>query len=526
MPDNLYIVLSKLAKRTPNRCAVVDRASGVRLSYAQLQRRVDALAIAWQGLGVDEGARVLWLGQNSFRVLESLLCCAKLGAIFCPVNWRQSAQELAFVFDDVEPALLLWQAQEIGERLYPVLVKAQEKAIPCWQHDGLSGAWPAEHVIDCTLVLGEPQSDYEMLLASASVASQAPVLPSDQDAVLMLYTAAFSGKPNGAVISHRAIVHQSQTYSNIKGIDAQACYLNVGPLFHVATLMETLATFYVGACNVFIRRADAEEICKAVAQEQCNSAFLLPPIIEQIIALSKQQAVSLKSLNMLAGSQEWDALVSVDDSRWGSSPYGYGQTETFAYATYSAIGDKNIGNMGCVQPGVQICILDESGVKLSVGQVGEIAVRGPTVLLSYWNRPELNAQRSSDGWHRCNDLGALESDGSLRFIGPKGRMIRSGQENIYPVEVEQCLNKHVAVLQSVVVAIPDDRWDQRVLAVVVLEEGQQCDAQTLIAFCKEHIASYKKPKDIVFVAELPTSNGVIDVEKVDALYGGAQHVIS
>ncbi|CAA0080939.1 Long-chain-fatty-acid--CoA ligase FadD13 [Halioglobus japonicus] len=503
-PD-LYTLLTELAQQSPDAVAAVDRSFGLRSTYAQLLGRIDSLAAVWHQWGVAPGSRVVWLGQNSARVLEGILACARLGAIFCPLNWRQTTAELEFVLEDIEPALVIWQQQEIGEELQALHDKYSSSKQRWLQHDGEAGQYE-----DALTPAGAE-------LPASAINPEAPVL--------MLYTAAFAGKPNGALLSHIAVMAQNVTFTAVRNIDSQARYLNVGPLFHVATLLETMATFQAGGCNVFIRRADAQAICEAIEQESCDGAFLLPPLIEQVIAYSQEHTVNIKSLRALAGSPEWNALITVDDSLWGRFPYGFGQTETFGYASYRALATDGIGSMGKASPVVEICMFDNTGAPLPAGETGEIGVRGATVLKEYWRRPALNQQRRIGDWHLCNDLGRIEADGTLTFIGPKERMIRSGQENIYPVEVELCLATHPAIAEVAVIGVPDPKWDQNVKAIVVLEKSVDVDAPEnteagIIEFCKQHIASYKKPKHVAFVETLPRSGGAIDYAALDRDFGG------
>lgn len=503
--DNLYALLCDLAQRSPASTATIDRSFALRSTYAQLLARVDTLCAAWHGYGVGSGDRVVWLGQNSARVLEGILACARLGAIFCPLNWRQTTAELEFVLRDIEPALVIWQQEEIGDTLRPLHQQFSGNGQRWLQHDGAD-------------------DQYEQSLQSAPTTP--PATPVEAGApVIMLYTAAFDGKPNGALLSHTAVLAQGTAFGAIRNLDAQARYLNVGPLFHVATLLETMATFQAGGCNVFIRRADAQAICEAIEQEACNSAFLLPPLIEQIIAYSQEHAVNLKSLRALPDKPEWNALITVDDSRWGRFPYGFGQTETFGYASYRALAPDGIGTMGKASAAVEIAVFDNEGRRLPAGEAGEIGVCGATVLNEYWRRPELNQQRRSGQWHLCNDLGRIEADGTLTFIGPKERMIRSGQENIYPAEVERCLRAHPAIAEVAVIGVPDPDWDQSVKAIVVLTEdnAEKNTAVTdadIIEFCKQHIASYKKPKHVVFVDALPRNGAAIDYTALDRDFDG------
>jgi acyl-CoA synthetase (AMP-forming)/AMP-acid ligase II len=503
--QDLYALLAALAQQSPDTVATIDRSFGLHCTYAQLLTRVDTLSAVWHEWGVQPGSRVVWLGQNSARVLEGILVCARLGAIFCPLNWRQTIAELEFVLEDIEPTLVIWQQQEIGDELQSLHRKFSGPAQRWLQHDGDS-------------------DQYEACLQS--VYPLPPVTPVDPGApVLMLYTAAFGGKPNGALLSHTAVMAQNATFAAIRNIDAQARYLNVGPLFHVATLLETMATFQAGGCNVFIRRAEAQAICEAIEQEACNGAFLLPPLIEQIVEYIQDHTVNIRSLRTLAGTPECNALITIDDSLWGQFPYGFGQTETFGYASYRALATDGIGGMGKASSVVEIGMFDDAGSPLAACEAGEIAVRGATVLNEYWRRPALNRQRRIGDWHLCNDLGRIEADGTLTFIGPKERMIRSGQENIYPAEVELCLRTHPAIAEVAVIGVPDPKWDQSVKAIVVL--AADIDANDMenteggiIEFCKLHIASYKKPKHVTFVAALPKSGAAIDYTSLDRDFGG------
>jgi len=470
-----------------------------RLDFAALDIRVNRLANALDARGVGSGDRLLWLGQNCHRLLEGLLAAAKLGAVFCPANWRQSAAELAFVITDSNPAVVFWQEAEIGDALRQARQETGSKAL--WiQHDG-DGA-----------------DGYEGFLASAPDTDPGRAVD-ERDAVLMMYTAAFTGSPNGALLSHRALVIQGSTIAQIQGIGADYVYLDCGPLFHVATFMTTLATFLTGGANVFTPRVDAEELCRLIAEERCTGAFIMPPTMDQIIELNADGRYDLKSLRGFAGKPEWTAMITVDDSPWGRRPAGYGQTEVMGLATFNAL-QPSLGTSGRPAPFVRIAVLDPDGTELAPGETGEIALRGPTVMNGYFNRPELNARRQAGGWHHTNDLGRIEPDGSLTFIGPKTRLIKSAAENIYPTEVEACLKAHPALSDAAVIGVPDRTWGQNVKAVVVRREGAQVTPEEIIEHCRARIASYKKPKSVEFTDALPRQGFAVDYDALDARYGG------
>jgi len=495
--QSLHDVLLAHAGGRPDATAAV--CGERRFSYAQLRERVELLAGALDGCGVQPGDRLLWMGQNCHRLLEGLLAAARTGAVFCPVNWRQSADEMAFVVSDTDPAVVFWQEAEIGDVAQDVRRRNPGRAR--WvQHDGTG------------------DDGYEALLSGAG--HRGPEVEADEaEPVLMMYTAAFSGTPNGALLSHRALVHQGSFMAQLQGIGPDYVYLNCGPLFHVATFMTTLATFVSGGANVFTPRTDAEELCRLIDAEGCTGAFVMPPTMDQMIERNAEGGYDLKSLRTFAGKPQWTAMVSIDDSPWGRRPAGYGQTEVMGLATFNAL-QPSIGSHGRPAPFVRIGILDPGGAELGPGETGEICVRGVTVMNGYHNRPELNAERQAGGWHHTNDLGRLEPDGSLTFIGPRTRLIKSAAENIYPVEVENCLKSHPAVADAAVIGVPDPTWGQNVKAVVVRGGDAEVSAEELIEHCRAHIASYKKPKSVEFVDQLPRAGWAVDYPALDERFGG------
>ena len=236
--------------------------------------------------------------------------------------------------------------------------------------------------------------------------------------MLMMYTAAFTGSPNGALLSHRALVIQGSFMAQVQGVGADYVYLNCGPLFHVATFMTTLATFLAGGTNVFTPRVDAEELCRLIAEERCTGGFIMAPTMDQIVELNAEGRYDLKTLRGFAGKPKWTAMITVDDSPWGRQPAGYGQTEVMGLATLNAL-QPSIGSSGRPAPFVRIAMLTPTAASSPPGETGEIGVRGPTVMNGYFNRPELNAERQAGGWHHTNDLGPHRGRRVAHLRGPK-----------------------------------------------------------------------------------------------------------
>ena len=495
---SLAEILEEHRRSRPAQRAVIG-CDGTTLTYPQLADRVIRLANAFEDAGVQSGDRILWLAQNDHGA-QGIVAAALLGAMFCPANWRQTAPEMAFVIDDLEPRVVVWQDEEIGASVRAARAIARH-------HDA---RW---------IPLDDPgPGGYEHFVAHGDPAAR----PRDADAdrpALIIYTAAFGGRPNGAMLSQTAILWQDLALIDIQDLSTATVFLNSGPLFHVGTLMVTLAVFHIGGCNVFIRRSDTPSIAEAIHQHRCTYAFLMESTCHELVTLNRDGRHDFRCLRSASVAPEWDAMVTVIPER---SLFGYGQTEVMGPITWSYYGwGDNTGRNGRTAPNAQVRILDDAGAELPAGAVGEICVRGPTVMHGYWRQPELNAERQRGGWHHTNDLGRREADGSLTFIGPKLQMIKSGAENIYPAEVEGCLKQHSAVADCAVIGVPDPTWVQSVKAIVVLKPGVAADASALIEHCRERIASYKKPRVVEFVGALPRSaSGAPDYAALDAAFGG------
>ena len=397
----------------------------------------------------------------------------------------------------------MWQQEEVGE---PVLAAREQGA-------GRDALW-LQH--DAT-----GDGSYEAFLGNGSTEDvERPVDPASP--VLMLYTAAFEGRPRGALISHSALLHQALVVALIQRVDHDYTYLNSGPLFHIATLMTTAATFHLGGTNVFTRRSDPAEMLRLIEEERCNGAFLLHPTVKKMGELNADGRHDLSSLvTMKMGVAGFDEAISQESTPWLRKPGGYGQTECTGIVAYSAFSEGGSFSSGRASPVARVRIVDPDGAELPPGETGEIVVRGPVVMNGYLGAADATAERRRGDWHHTNDLGRREPDGTVTFVGPKTRLIKSAAENIYPAEVEACLSQHPAVREAAIIGVPDPTWGQNVKAIVVLHDGQAATENEIIDHCRERIASYKKPKTVEFVPSLPrTSTYALDRDALDAAHGG------
>ncbi|WP_458683492.1 AMP-binding protein [Prescottella equi] len=489
------------ARSYPTAMAVVDGST--RLTWAQFDSRVDRIAHVLSACGVSRGDRILWLAQGSSRFLELLTAAARLGAMICPANWRQPAEEMAFVIDDFKPAVVFWQEEEIGDTVTAAREIAETESI-----------WIKHNSTDV--------DGYEARVAAApSNAMKDPDIESD-DALLVIYTAATAERPRGSMLSHRNLISMALATGEITGADHDSIFLNSGPLFHTANFqLESLPVYLRAGTNVYTPRVDADAILRILAEEKVTSAFLMPPTIAELQRLNREAGRDISRLRAGAFGAMWGDDLPVDTSPWGQRPGGYGQTEVTGLALVKAVGPNGIGNAGRPFPGTQVKIVNPAGIEVSDGETGEIAIRGDTVHIGYWNRPETNAARFlGGGWWRTTDAGRRESDGSVSFLGTMVRVIKSAAENIYPPEVESCLKAHPAVKTAAIIGVPDPIFTQSVKAVVVLEDGESATEEELREFCRARIASYKKPKFIEFVEAIPTVGGATDYDALDAAFGG------
>lgn len=492
-------LLHEQARSRPALPAVIDGPHVY--SYAEFDVRVNRLASVLRAKGVVKGDRVLWLGQNSFRVLEALLASARVGAIFCPANWRWSIDEIAFALEDFDPKVVFWQDAEVGG--------AMRSARAGWNspngnwicHDGCPG-----------------EDEYEALVAAADPAVDFPPVETSTP-LLGIYTAGFSGRPGAALLSHESLLIIAWLAMMGQAITEDSGYLVSGPMFHLGVLMGTLGTFLAGGRNAFVARVDAVELLENIARHRLTHAFVPAPTIAQMRVANRDGAYDVSSI--------WDdpqmsgyrmPMVMPAHAPAVQKLGGYGQTEIGGLASVLWMGGSGAGRP---VPFVQFRIADDDGVEVPAGETGEILARGPIVMCGYWNRAEENARRVVNGWHRTHDLGRRLPDGSLVFVGPKTTMIKTGIENVYPAEVENCLKSHDGVADVCIIGVPDPTWDQNIKAIIVRRPGTDHPAESFIDHCRERLASYKKPKIISFVDALPRSAaGTIDRAAVDAEHGG------
>lgn len=490
--------------------AVGCAEDGRRLSWAELDRRVAGVAGALREVGVGGGDRVALIAENDPRVFEVQFACMRVGALFVPLNWRLHLTELNEICHDAQPTVLVHDGQwaEAAGSL------AEKSAIAhrlSWNHS-------------------DAATDYESALAAAGPmwAHGRALL---EDPTLILYTSGTTGKPKGALSTHSTMVWQAVNTAHTTGHSQPGCHqLNPMPLFHAGGLqvMANSILYFGGAVTTMKRFVPDLVLRHLVGGDPPYTHFAAIPLMYQAIAdLAEFADADLSRLRhlIIAGAVATPELLQRWAERGCALQPQYGGTEMGPMATaldHEAVnlGKAKQGSTGRKALHTDIRLVDSTGADVADGVTGEIWLRGPSITVGYWGRD--NAEYfTGDGWFRTGDAAHRDGDG---FYYPDGRtkdMFKSGGENIYPAEVENVLTLHPAVRDVGVVGIPDAKWGEVGLAVVVAEPGRAPTLDELNRFAAQRLARYKLPKKLTLVSDLPRNvTGKLAREQLKVDYGG------
>ncbi|MDB5972308.1 MAG: AMP-dependent synthetase and ligase [Hydrocarboniphaga sp.] len=489
--------LHKAVRECPNAIATIDGAR--RRNYRQLVDRVARLAAALRSLGLAPGARVGMLALNSDRYVEYLYGSLWAGGAVNPVNIRWSVPEIAYSLDDCDTRVLL-----VDDAFVSLLGPLRElsRSLTTVIYVG-EGPLPA----DC---LG-----YETLLAQVAPAADAQRQGSELAAVL--YTGGTTGVPKGVMLSHDNLAINVLATIAAAPRAAQVPALHAAPLFHVGGIAYVFQLTTRMACQVIMPGFDPGLALDLIERERIVESFMVPTMIRRLLeqpGFAQRNLASLRTL--LYGAAPIDSTLlhkALDALPNVEFVQAYGQTEVSpmvavlpaAYHTLEGAAADKLGSAGLPVSTAELRIVDDGGVELAAGEVGEICVRGPTVMLGYWNKPEQTAAALRDGWLHSGDAGYLDADGFLFLVDRIKDMIISGGENVYSCEVENALLRHREVATCAVIGIPHERWGEAVHAIVVRQPDAHVGEAELLAHCKELIAGYKCPRSIEFRSELPLS---------------------
>ncbi len=490
-------MLEFAAARYPEKLAMVD--GDRRYTYGEWDERVNAVANALRGLGVSKGDRVVQVIKNREENCAIHMACQKLGAINTPINFRWASGEIEFCVNDAEARLVVVE-EATAERVLSVRDEFEsDPRVLFVGPDVPDGVDSFEEAVDAA---EHPRPSEEV---------------EETDISLMLYTSGTTGRPKGVPRSQRA--EHAATIAHI--VEHRYALgertLGVMPLFHTMGMHSLTAMLALNGLFVAMPEWDAERALEVAEREQLTCLYLIPTLFHELVnheAFKHYNTSSVRKLGY-AGASMLSALVEMCIETFQPDVFvnHYGSTEVYIFATYPDPQKKpGCSGRAAFLTELRVVRADPEPVVgpdevVSAGETGEIIVRlSDDAFDGYYNRPEATEKAIRDGWYFTSDTGYLDDDGDLWVAGRVDDMINTGGENVYPVEVEDVLDKHPEVSEVAVVGLPDEKWGQAVTAFVV-PERQELTEEDIRSYLKEDtsLARFKHPKKVVFVKELPKS---------------------
>ena len=481
-------MFAELAERRADHPALVGAARTV--TYAELVQRANRVANALTGLGVAEDGRVAYLDLNNPEFFELMLGAAKVGAAIAPLNFRLTPGEMGRIVADSEARVL-------------VVGAAFEAAVPVIEAEAPT--------LQRVVRVGE---DYEAWLAAAPDTD--PGRPSrGDDVVLQLYTSGTTGLPKGVMLTNdncSALLDVAEAW----GVDETSVSLVAMPLFHIGGSGWANVSLARGATNILVPMIDPTSLLDTIEQQRITNAFLVPAVLQMLCAVPGADDRDFSSLRSIAyGASPITSAALTRALEVFKAPLFqvYGLTETTGAITELSSEDHDPGgprqhlmrSAGKPYPWVEMKAVDPAtGKDCAAGEVGEIWIRSVQNSPGYWRKPQDTAAVfDGDGWLHTGDAGYFDDDGYLFLTDRIKDMIVTGAENVYPIEVESALSEHPDVADVAVIGVPDEQWGETVKAIVVRRPGSELTEGELLAWSKDRIAGFKRPRSVDFADELP-----------------------
>ncbi|HEX5410246.1 MAG TPA: fatty acid--CoA ligase [Terriglobia bacterium] len=486
-----------------NKVGVV--CENLRFTYHQFDERCDRLSAALLRLGLKKGERVAFLSFNCHRLLEAYYGVPQLGAILMPLNIRLAPEELTYILNDAEPALMFFDPEFIP------LVEALRPRIPSVRHfvalRGSAPEWAHPKSYDEIIVEAKPATiDYRMI---------------DENSVAELfYTSGTTAHPKGVMLTHRNLyLHALYKLQADTETDNEVGIYTV-PLFHVNSWGTPHSLTLLGGKHVIIRKYDPLAVLQLIQAERVSQIQMVPTMVIAMLnhpEFARYDVSSVKVMFVGGAPCNTKLIREIEEKMPGCvAKGGYGLTETSPVISIAnikdhlarepgEIQDRRKATAGCALAGAEIRVVDLHGndVKPDSGEVGEVIVRSDVVMAGYWKQPEATANAIRDDWFHTGDLATIDEEGYVLIVDRAKDMILSGGENIASAEIERVLGAHPAILECAVIAVPDDKWGEVPKALVVLRAGQSATEAEILDHCRCQLARFKVPKSVEFLQTLP-----------------------
>lgn len=476
---NLSSFIAFHAGRTPDRAALKYR--GEDISYAAFDLRIRKVGGWLISRGIGSGDVVAVLMKNSAAFLELVFATSHIGAVFLPINYRLSADEVGYI---------------VGNSGAKLLVADEELSSVA------AGGAPV-------VLLNEAAQQTATRLAPG-IAPAPMHVRQPRDLMRLMYTSGTTDRPKGVMLSYENMCWKSADQTLVLGLNAETRLLVVGPLYHVGALdLPGIAVLWHGGLISIHRNFEPESALRAIEADKLNAAWFAPVMTSAILTCPARSNYDVSSLRWAIGGGEKtpEMRIRAFSEYFTHARYidAYGLTESCGGDTFMEAGREieKIGSTGRAIAHVEIEIRDDTGTKLPPGENGEICLRGPKVTRGYWNDPEKTAAAFFGDWFRTGDVGYLDQDGFLYLTDRKKDMIISGGENIASSEVERVIYELPEVREVAVIGLPDQRWGERPVAIVVLSDGAALDLAALADHCRARLAGFKVPKQLIIRDSLP-----------------------
>ncbi|MGE6696718.1 acyl-CoA synthetase [Hyphomonas sp. NPDC076900] len=474
---------------SPEAIAQIDLASGRRYTYTEMNERVGRVAAHLAKLGLKPGDRVGYLAMNSTDVTEMIFGTWRLGAVSLALNYRLTAQELAFIIGDAGADVIIADQEFSG-------VVEELREITDVSHwlitDGLGGDTP-----------------YERALADASPLLKKGVRQSVSDMCMLMYSSGTTGRPKGVVITHEVMLFAAINAGIAAALTSRSTFLASMPLFHIGAINTfTFPVTYAGGLNIIQRTFDAGETLRVFNDRNISVTHFLgvPAIFNALLVHPQMETTDFSRLELAVTGAETvpDPLVLAWFERGVRLQEGYGMTEAPCCCLLPKSDvPRKIGSAGKPTLHTEVRVMRVDGQQAEPGELGELWWRGPNVTPGYWNRPDANEDAFVDGWLRSGDIGKIDEEGFIYIEDRLKDMYISGGENVYPAEVENILYDIETISEVAVIGVPDSKWGEVGCAIVALKSQETLTLEELHAFCQSKLAKYKIPAHLLTVEALP-----------------------